>query len=347
MAQHQRLISLIQPPVSLSDSNMAEYVNGTYDLLVQLADHQQWDEAALTAFTKQVATTVNDANLKTQFSNWQASTATVGSQAFATMFAASTMTPIDKIKHLLDTLGAHLNANTGDLVADHEFAREAGPSDAFWRELSHTVQAAFPDGLAKDDATVRMVHQLRYLIDAHNVAYVRRNFQLNGENDLEALIAFDKDALAHGQIASQADSSRMHNKQPAPLARGVLPALPTANFKRLVAFHSEFVIAPVPEPTFITVPLSQIANVNDVPAYVRGLTIEERNAMINGASFNYADANDYGQPDSQHALFDVNYGENDPMVRRLAMKPYTSPRAEPRAIALLQQQYDAAVRQQR
>lgn len=345
MAQHQRLISLIEPPVSLSDSNMSAYVEGTYDLLVRLADHQQWDEAALTALTKKIASTVNDANLKTQFSNWQASSATVGSSAFTTLFAASSMAPMDKMRQLLSILGAHLNSNTGDLVADHEFAREAGPSDPFWRELARTVQAAFPNGLAQDDATVRMVHQLRYLIDAHNVAFVRRSFELNGENDLEALIAFDKDAIAHGNIASKADSSRMHNKQPEALARGVLPALPTANFKRLVDFHSEFVIAPVLEPTFIIVPLGQIANVNDVPAYVRGLTLEERNALVNGASFNYADTNDYGQPESRHALFDVNYGENDPMVRRLAMKPYTSPRAEPRAIALLQQQYDAAVQQ--
>ncbi|GAB6091963.1 DUF3114 domain-containing protein [Furfurilactobacillus curtus] len=345
MVQRQTLISFIQPPVSLSSSNMPNYVDGTYDLLVTLADHDHWDEAAIAALAKQIAHQVNDTNLTTQFDTWRAASVQTGSPLFSQLFAASTLSAADKLGHVLTTLGAHLSQTTGDLILDRDFAEQLAPNDAFWDQLAQTVRTAFPNGLALDDSNTRIVHQLRYYIDAHNVAYIRQNFQQTGQTDLEALINFDRDARRHGQASSQASSSRLHNKVPEMLARGVLPALPTANFKRLVNFHSEFIITPVPIPTFLVIPLAQLATVTDVPNYVRNLTIEERNAIINGASFNYADRNDYGQTDSIHELFDVHYGDNDPMVRRLAMKPYTAPRSEPAAITLLQQQYDAAVEQ--
>ncbi|GEK28468.1 DUF3114 domain-containing protein [Furfurilactobacillus siliginis] len=344
MSNHQTLISLIQPPVSLGDANMDKYVTNTYDLLVKLGDHEHWDDGALSAVAHLVANSVNDQNLTTQFNEWRITCNIAGSPIFNTLFQASTSAPQTKLDQLLSALGGHLTQQTGDLAIDRPFAKTLSPNDSFWSQLAQTVQVAFPDGFALDDATTRMVHQLRYHIDAHNVAFVRDNFKQPGQNDLDALLAFDRDALAHGKAASAASSSRMHNKQPEALARGVLPTLPTGNFKRLVNFHSEFIVASVPVPTFITIPLAQIANVNDVPAYVRALTLEERNALVNGASFNYADTNDYRQPNSIHQRLDIHYGQNDPLVRRLAMKPYTSPKSEPRVIQILQQQYDAAVK---
>ncbi|MGV0167332.1 DUF3114 domain-containing protein [Furfurilactobacillus sp. WILCCON 0119] len=345
MVQHKTLVSLIQPPTSLSGDAMPQYVNGTFDLLTQLADHQRWDEAALTALAKRIATTVNDANVVTGFSDWQASSRTAGGVLFKTLFTASTLPARDKLNRLFTGLGAHLSTTTGDLISDNPFADDLAPNDPFWHALAQTVRAAYPSGLAQDDANVRMTHQLRYVIDNHNVAFIRQHFGKDETTDLGALMAFDRDARRHGQAATTASSSRLHNKQPETLVRGVLPALPMANFKRVINFHSEFIITTIPVPTFLTVPLATIANVNDVPAYVRALPLAERNALVNGASFNYADSNDHGEPNSVHDLFDLQYGDNDPMVRRLAFKPYVSPKVEPRAITMLQQQYEAGLEQ--
>lgn len=163
------------------------------------------------------------------------------------------------------------------------------PHHPFWRLFADLIDKAFPgQELAENGELSKQVHQLRYLISYQQATWVRQHYG-QGKSDWQALVAYL--ASLPGWSYRLRESARLHNKQL--FARDEKQNLPI-NLKVLIGFHSEFILAQD----------GQFA-----------LILEERpskNGVVNGASFNYARANN-----KRHYQLDMApVGPHDPAFRK-------------------------------
>lgn len=163
------------------------------------------------------------------------------------------------------------------------------PHHPFWRLFADLIDKAFPgQELAENGELSKQVHQLRYLISYQQATWVRQHYG-QGKSDWQALVAYL--ASLPGWSYRLRESARLHNKQL--FSRDEKQNLPI-NLKVLIGFHSEFILAQD----------GQFA-----------LILEERpskNGVVNGASFNYARANN-----QRHYQLDMApVGPHDPPFRK-------------------------------
>lgn len=163
------------------------------------------------------------------------------------------------------------------------------PHHPFWCLFADVIDKAFPgQELAEDGKFSKQVHQLRYLISYQQATWVRQHYG-QGKSDWQALVAYLA-SLPRWSYRLR-ESARLHNKQL--FSRDERQILPT-NLKVLIGFHSEFILAQD----------GQFA-----------LILEERhskNGVVNGASFNYARANN-----KRHYQLDMApVGPHDPSFRK-------------------------------
>ncbi|HEL2110422.1 TPA: DUF3114 domain-containing protein [Streptococcus suis] len=163
------------------------------------------------------------------------------------------------------------------------------PHHPFWRLFADLIDKAFPgQELTEDGKFSKQVHQLRYLISYQQATWVRQHYG-QGKSDWQALVAYLA-SLPRWSYRLR-ESARLHNKQL--FSRDERQILPT-NLKVLIGFHSEFILAQD----------GQFA-----------LIFEERpsqNGVVNGASFNYARANN-----KRHYQLDMApVGPHDPPFRK-------------------------------
>lgn len=228
----------------------------------------------------------------------------VGSQAYTTLLGQKIKNAkkIGDYQALLQQVLAHLGSyfdNHGDLKLLNRFAAELHPNSKFFVMLAQLVQQAFPQGLASGIAATeplrKMVHQLRYYLDAINVHYLRQHYP-NANSDWQRLIYYDRDCY-HAQLSmSRAEPARLHNRLDQNL---MIPVAPGWNIKRVYGFHVEFILDW--QGNFVWLNLMNVNQTN--PGQV-----------INCSSFNYANQNDH-----LHQLLDIHYNAvksvKDPSLR--------------------------------
>ncbi|AXQ78427.1 DUF3114 domain-containing protein [Streptococcus chenjunshii] len=192
-------------------------------------------------------------------------------------------------------------------------SKDLAPDARFWDSFSKAVQVAYPgDNLSSaggNETLKRQVHQFRYVISAQQAQWVRDNYA--GSTDEEKLAAY-LSTLEEGNGAghySLDESSRLHNKGiwNERQKRLVYPDDSSANYKVTVGFHSEFIIDD--KGNF----LNEIDPEKEV--------VDNKNGIVNGASFNYAEVND-----DIHKQLDVKaVSLFDPQFRKLETAGYISP----------------------
>lgn len=163
------------------------------------------------------------------------------------------------------------------------------PHHSFWRLFADLIDKAFPgQELAEDGKFSKQVHQLRYLISYQQATWVRQHYG-QGKSDWQALVAYLA-SLPRWSYRLR-ESARLHNKQL--FSRDERQILPT-NLKVLIGFYSEFILAQD----------GQIALILE--------EIPTKNGVVNGASFNYARANN-----QRHYQLDMApVGLHDPAFRK-------------------------------
>lgn len=202
---------------------------------------------------------------------------------------------------------------------------QISPHARFWSIFAATVSRVFPNQglLVSDDQLARQIHQLRYVISAQQVEWVRRCYGGQGKTDREALVAYLATAdvrdswlewlgLAPYDLVMTyelGESARFHNKRPR-VEQGAIAlpfpqkAINTTKLKVLVNWHSEFILSSQGELLSIW-PATQL------------------DGIINGASFNYSLG-----AGRRHLELDVlPVASHDPAYRRRAIRSggYRSP----------------------
>ncbi|MGV3127195.1 DUF3114 domain-containing protein [Streptococcus orisratti] len=189
---------------------------------------------------------------------------------------------------------------TGNLVETryllNRFSLDLYPDHPFWFQLSQLVQVAFPNqSLLENTCLARQVHQFRYVISAFQAQWVRQHF--SEKTDRQSLLCYLKGKKMRRFWRRQFDfdmteSSRLHNKLPKVAIEGY--QLPV-NMKIVMGFHTEFILDS----------FGRFANEIDP----QGVSY---NGIINGASFNYANAND-----KRHRELDIlPISVHDPIFRK-------------------------------
>lgn len=194
---------------------------------------------------------------------------------------------LEQIMEILEAPGELHHSHLPDLLGKME--GNCPPHHPFWRLFADLIDKAFPgQELAENGELSKQVHQLRYLISYQQATWVRQHYG-QGKSDWQALVAYLV-SLPRWSYRLR-ESARLHNKQI--FSRDEKQILPT-NLKVLIGFHSEFILAQD----------GQFA-----------LILEERhskNGVINGASFNYARANN-----QRHYQLDMApVGPHDPPFRK-------------------------------
>ncbi|MFT9266693.1 DUF3114 domain-containing protein [Oenococcus sp.] len=222
------------------------------------------------------------------------------------------------LRRMLDASVFQRGSDIRQISLEALFNGQLSPADPFWQQLAHLVQQAFPLGLfdqqlsSAEKVLAQRVHQFRYLIDSWLVSYVR---SLSGQaSDRQKLIDYLKTFPAAKERWS-IGSPRLHEKELRPdLAGHTRFYLKKVNYKILINFHVEFILTE--EGRFLTI-LSP-----------------EPGAVINGASFNFADGNDYhanqttawNHHHSRHFNLDIEpVSHYDPEFRLVLLKTYRAP----------------------
>lgn len=194
---------------------------------------------------------------------------------------------LEQVMEILDAPEELHHSHLPDLL--RKIDGNCPPHHPFWRLFADLIDKAFPgQELAEDGKFSKQVHQLRYLISYQQATWVRQHYG-QGKSDWQALAAYLA-SLPRWSYRLR-ESARLHNKQL--FARDEKQNL-SINLKVLIGFHSEFILAQD----------GQFA-----------LILEERpskNGVVNGASFNYARANN-----QRHYQLDMApVGPHDPAFRK-------------------------------
>lgn len=203
-----------------------------------------------------------------------------------------------------------------------QFSPDLAPHDFFWKKLAKLVQTAFPKGLidesVKSVELAKLVHQFRYVIDAWQVRYIRENYGgilytdgSRNDSDEGKLIQYFREMDAKEWDTTESD--RLHQKHYIEGEDILFPAGAFGvNIKITYNFHTEFIIQNGDEG-------------RGSFAYILDHSENNQNSILNGASFNYADYNDYSfkrdkkinHMESRHYNLDIETGARlDPEFRK-------------------------------
>ncbi|KRM94956.1 hypothetical protein FC19_GL000057 [Liquorilactobacillus aquaticus DSM 21051] len=196
---------------------------------------------------------------------------------------------------------------------------EITPDSFFWNDLAKTVQIAFPKGLAvsSNQVLAQKIHQFRYVISLQQMEFIREHYSRLNMND-EAALACYLSGLRREQYSLK-ESARLHQKRKSKNGQGPRGYLKT-NIKVVVNFHSEFILS------------DNGSFVNEIETEKESK--ENENGVVNGASFNYADANDYrgkngakwNSKRSKHYILDINIPKKmEPEFRTEFTRRYKAP----------------------
>ncbi|WP_277294531.1 DUF3114 domain-containing protein [Streptococcus hyointestinalis] len=178
------------------------------------------------------------------------------------------------------------NTQTKAMLA--RFDDSVSPADSLWSDLATLTQTAYPnDNFSKNDKLAIQLHQFRYIISSQQAQWIRRHYKTANDTDADALAKYL--AELDNSDYTLNESARYHNKVASKLTKnGVLKPVyadnrKESNFKVLIHFHSEFILSESGD--FL------------VATDVQKTT---QNAIINSATFNYANQND-----DRHVQLDV------------------------------------------
>lgn len=165
---------------------------------------------------------------------------------------------------------------------------EIAPHDSYWRDFARLVDKAYPDGNLP-----KSIHQLRYLLSYQQADWVRRHY---GQEKSDWLAMVDYLSTRPRWIYQLRQSARLHNKQH--FRREKISQNLPINIKVLIRFHSEFILDENGKFALI---------LDENPT---------QNGQINGASFNYARANN-----RRHYQLDIQpVGPHDPRFRKKILR---------------------------
>lgn len=256
------------------------------------------DKAIRKAFLKPLIRLSNE-EIPIFTNNFTAEAVVFASASFYQLLRAESLNLTqDKAQRLLEGMVENLafpveldHSHLPDLLEKME--RNCPPHHPLWRYFAWLVNRAFPEQqLAKNGTLNRKVHQLRYLISYQQASWVRQHYG-QGKTDWQALVAY----LANLPRWSYRlrESARLHNKKDFVQSRA--ETLPI-NLKVLIGFHSEFILAQ--DGRFALI-------LDEKPS---------KNGVVNGASFNYASANN-----KRHAQLDMApVGPHDPAFRKKTIR---------------------------
>ncbi|HFI0112994.1 TPA: DUF3114 domain-containing protein [Streptococcus suis] len=288
----------------MKDLEQMESVHGTLTILKESG----WsDKAIQKAFLKPLIRLTNE-EIPIFTNNFTAEAVVFASASFYQLLRAESLNLTqDKAQRLLEGMMEDLvfpaeldHSHLPDLLEKME--RNCPPHHPLWRYFAWLVNRAFPgQQLAKNGTLNRQVHQLRYLISYQQASWVRQHYG-QGKTDWQALVAYLA-SLPRWSYRLR-ESARLHNKQVFGQSRAeILPI----NLKVLIGFHSEFILSQDGQFALI---------LDEKPS---------KNGVVNGASFNYARANN-----KRHAQLDMApVGPHDPAFRkkmiRSTARTYLSP----------------------
>lgn len=275
----------------MKDLEQIESVHGTLTILKESG----WsDKAIQKAFLSHLHRLSNE-EIPIFTNNFTAEAVVFASASFYQLLRAESLNLTqDKAQRLLEGIMENLafpveldHSHLPDLL--EKIDCNCPPHHPFWRYFAGLIDRTFSEQQLAENGTLnRQIHQLRYLISYQQASWVRQHYG-QGKTDWQALVAY----LANLPRWSYRlrESARLHNKQF--FARDEKKILPI-NLKVLIGFHSEFILAQE----------GQFA-----------LILEERpskNGVVNGASFNYARANN-----QRHYQLDMApVGPHDPPFRK-------------------------------
>lgn len=168
------------------------------------------------------------------------------------------------------------------------------PTDNFWKDISHLVKLSFPEQeLANETSLARQTHQVRYLFSLQQANWVRKHYKTKNDTDASAMAKYL--ITLQNESYTLLEPARYHNK----VAKfydtndNLIPTYPNhrpiTNFKILIQFHSEFILSS--DGNFLVA-------IDD--------TKYRQSAIVNSASFNYADENDLNHEHLDIEPIDVN-----------------------------------------
>lgn len=233
--------------------------------------------------------------------NLQLSDFCIGSQVFQSLWQhAYGRKKAQELLIIVLDMAAMPEELSGDLQENPKlvgrFSNDLAPDHAFWHDFSLLVQEVFPrDELSAETTFAKRIHQFRYVISAFQAQWVRQHF--SEKTDRQSLLCYLKGKKMRRFWRRQFDfdmteSSRLHNKLPKVAIEGY--QLPV-NMKIVMGFHTEFILDS----------FGRFANEIDP----QGVS---HNGIINGASFNYANAND-----KRHRELDIlPISVHDPIFRK-------------------------------
>ncbi|HFI0633239.1 TPA: DUF3114 domain-containing protein [Streptococcus suis] len=275
----------------MKDLEQIESVHGTLTILKESG----WsDKAIRKAFLKPLIRLTNE-EIPIFTNNFVAKAVVFASASFYQLLRAESLNLTkEKAKCLLEGIMENL-AFPEELDYSHlpdlleKIDCNCPPHHPFWRYFVGLVDRAFPEQqLAEQGNLNRQIHQLRYLISYQQASWVRQHYGQR-KTDWQALVAYLA-SLPRWSYRLR-ESARLHNKQG--FGRSRAETLPI-NLKVLIGFHSEFILAQDGQFALI---------LDEKPS---------KNGVVNGASFNYASANN-----KRHTQLDMApVGPHDPAFRK-------------------------------
>ena len=252
---------------------------------------QNWDFYSLRAYgqsLRQRPLTPNQLKLN------QRALQQVGSPLYTLLYQAygnrttQSLVNYEKLKLVLFHLGAAIDDQQLLQLTSASYQIDASmPPDALFLSLfAKSVQLAFNQQRLTD----RRIHQFRMYLDEHNLKYIRQYWQKSGETDEQALANFVAwRQSTNPQYWLRREPARFHNKYQIGQVR------PTTfpNHKRLTPdFHSEWIIDQTGQFVSQWQVLKRTATgmVKSHPSDYQ-LTPDQCRQLLNGESFNYANAN--------------------------------------------------------
>lgn len=298
----------IERPAGMSDKEYEVYLTKMQAQEKDLRVKDGWDKSAIKAYFQEANKQTKDlsaANAMKKVAEMYGQTRLAGSDLFIQMWNAwDTGTQFDaerKLNVLLNIVQVTSTLpNDPKAVADllSRFDKKLAPDNKFWRDLANEVQKAFPEPNPLSGEFGKQINNLRYVISAQQAQYVRDNFK--GATDQEKLAKF----LSGCKDYNLWESDRLHQKKGNYGQGGWPDGYDGGNIKIVVGFNTEFILNGT----------GKFQNVIDPEG-------ASQNGVVNGASFNYANRNDYdsknkNNPKSVHGRLDVNIGKVDPNWRR-------------------------------
>ncbi|MGM0338843.1 DUF3114 domain-containing protein [Enterococcus sp. AZ007] len=300
----------IERPKEMSDKEYQVYLTKLRAQEKDLRVEDGWDKSAIKEYFKaanQQTRNLTAAEAMKKVAELYGQTRLAGSDLFIKMWNAwdSGTSQIDaerKLNVLLKIVQVTTTLpNDPKAVADllSRFDKNLAPDNAFWRDLANEVQKAFPEPSLLTGDFGKQINNLRYVVSAQQAQYVRDNCE--GSTDQKKLAAFLSGCKDEDYDLGESD--RLHQKKGGNGFGAWPDGYEGGNIKVVVGFNTEFIINGK----------GRFQNIIDPEG-------ASQNGVVNGASFNYANKNDYNakkpkDTKSVHGRLDVNIGEVDPEWR--------------------------------